>query len=116
MYELINEPVEVFVDFTPEGPVPIAFSWKHREYAIDSVDFAHASHTGSDKLYHFAVTAKNETYKITFNPNTVSWKLDEIYEKNFVKNLSVNEAVELTRYRSTNGHKYKKTNSAYRLR
>ena len=79
MYELINEPITVTATFAKNRNVhPHKFVWKNRTYTIDSVNFIHQSKEGADTLTHFAVVCGYETYKITFDSNSLAWTLDEI--------------------------------------
>lgn len=91
MYELIKDPIEVSAKFTQKGPEPKAFKWKNRVYKIKAVNFVHKSTDGKVTFYHFAVTANNETYKITFNNKDLTWILDEIYLEDLTKKYKKRE-------------------------
>lgn len=79
MYESIHEPIQVFAEFTEKGPKPYLFKWKNRSYKITAVNFIHTSKEGSKSLFHFSVSADTNTYKLTFDPATLVWTLDEIF-------------------------------------
>lgn len=87
MYVLVNEPVEVFANFNKKGAEPICFSWKNTDYNITSINFKHYSKDGDKKIYHFAVTANHETYKLIFDPTTLVWRLEEVYLENDFKEV-----------------------------
>lgn len=92
MYETINESINVFANFTTKGAEPLCFSWKNNDYNITSVNFKHKSKKGDHDVFHFAVTANNETYKLTFDPTVLEWTLDEIYlDKSFKTAKSLNQ-------------------------
>jgi hypothetical protein len=93
MYELINEQIEVFVDFSGEGPVPIAFNWRGRNIQIELINFVHTSKLGGSKQFHYSVSTHTETYKITLNSETMDWTLNEIYlDSDFSTAKSLNDA------------------------
>lgn len=91
MYEKIDEPIEVLVNFTFGGPIPLYFTWRKREYNIESVNFIHTSNEGNIPLVHFAVSTQTETYKIIFNTKDLTWTLDEIYTGGFIKNSELHD-------------------------
>lgn len=92
MYETINETINVFVNFTTKGAEPLCFSWKNNDYNVTSINFRHKSKIGNHDVFHYAVTANNETYKLTFDPTTLEWTLDEIYlDTNFKTAKSLNQ-------------------------
>lgn len=92
MYTSINETINVFANFTNKGAEPLCFTWKNNDYKVTQINFIHKSKKGDHPIYHFAVTANNETYKLTFDPNLLEWKLDEIYlEKDYQTAKSLNQ-------------------------
>ena len=93
MYEPINDPIEVFVDFSSEGPVPIAFNWRGRNFQIELINFVHTSRLGDSKQFHYSVSTHTETYKITLDSETMDWTLNEIYlDSDFPTAESLNDA------------------------
>lgn len=92
MYTTIGETINVFANFSPKGAEPLCFTWKNNDYNINSINFTHKSKDGDHYLFHYAVSANNETYKITFDPNTLLWTLDEIYlDSDFSTSRSLND-------------------------
>lgn len=93
MYELINESINVKVDFTKKQVTPLSFSWRNKDYKISTIELTYTSKKGASELFHFSVTSKDNVYKITFNPKTLSWQLDEIFlnPTKLKHTLSVNE-------------------------
>ncbi len=92
MYELINEPIQVFAEFTKKGPRPYLFKWKNRDYKIKTLNFVHTSKQGNKTLFHFSVSTDTNMYKITFDPTTLTWTLDEIHmDIDFNKSFSAND-------------------------
>ena len=79
MYELINDQIEVFVDFSGEGPVPIAFNWRGHNFQIEVINFVHTSKLGGSKQFHYSVSTQTETYKITLDSESMDWILNEVY-------------------------------------
>lgn len=82
MYTKVNEQIEVFANFNKRGAEPICFSWKNNDYNITSVNFRHHSKVGDKKIFYFAVTANQETYKLIFDPIDLTWILEEVYLDN----------------------------------
>lgn len=82
MFDTPNEQIEVLANFTQEGPIPIIFTWRSKEYYIETINFIHSSKDGDSKLIHFAVSNEKENYKLTFNTKSLVWTLDEVYRAN----------------------------------
>lgn len=96
MYELINEPIEVFAAFTKQGIEPICFTWRDKEYDVKSINFIHTSKSGDTKLIHFAITSGADTYRITLDSTYFSWRLEEIYTLDGLESfLSLNDKQKL---------------------
>ena len=79
MYEIINEPVEVFVGFFKEKLRPLVFRWRNKKYAINKVNLVYISYEGKNKIYYFFVSNNVNYFKLCFNTESLNWKLMELY-------------------------------------
>ncbi len=79
MYEDINEPIEAAVHFQSGKANPLAFRWHKNLFKIKEVNLRYKFRKGSDVIYAYSVSSENEdAFKISFNPNQMSWTLDQI--------------------------------------
>jgi hypothetical protein len=76
----IGEPVQVVVSFAPRKLCIQSFSWEGRSYTVSSINLFHIAKDGDGKLYHFAVTAQDNSYELIFNPFTLDWHLGGIVQ------------------------------------
>jgi len=79
MFEQIKEPVDVLASFSGGQIRPRAFLWRHRKYKIDSVNLAYSARDGKDPIYFFAVSDGLNSFKLSFRPSVMLWKLMEMY-------------------------------------
>lgn len=79
MYEKINEPIEVVAEFGKRSLRPYVFRWQGREYEIKDVNFIHSAPKGKGMLFYFSVSDDTNYFKLCFNSQDLSWKLEEMY-------------------------------------
>jgi hypothetical protein len=93
MYTLINEPIEVFANFTFGGLIPIIFAWRNKDYNIQAINFMYTEQKGTTKLFYFNVSNNSENYKLCLNSSTLTWELVEIYSTTkYSRAPSINDA------------------------
>jgi len=79
MYDQINEPIEVVVNFKSNEIIPKFFSWRRKIYKVAKVHLVHTSKVGNQILYHFSVTDETNYFQLVFNPFNLSWMLETLY-------------------------------------
>lgn len=81
MYEEVNEPIEVVSLFKGGKAQPLIFRWRSHLYKIQQVNFYHKVTEGKDLIHAFSVSSEQEgAFKISFNPNSLVWRLNQIYD------------------------------------
>jgi len=71
----VGEKIRVLASFSPENIDIHFFAWKDRTYKVESMNLFHVERDSKKKLYNFAVTAKDNSYQLTFDPATLDWQL-----------------------------------------
>ncbi len=79
MYEELKEPIEVTAVFKNGGAIPHSFWWKHRGYKVDRVNLAHQEKHGDNLLFYFSVTAEENIYELSFEPQNLVWTLEKVW-------------------------------------
>lgn len=79
MYDLVNEPVEIFVAFYHKRVAPCVMKWNGKKYDIKQVNLVHAAREGSKKIFYFSVSDMLNYFKLRFDPESLEWRLVEIY-------------------------------------
>lgn len=79
MYELINEPIDVLVNFAGKRVAPQVFKWNGREYKIKQVNLIHHAREGTKRIFYFSVSDLTNYFKLRFDPEFMEWELVELY-------------------------------------
>ena len=79
MQQEINESIAVVAIFKNGKLVPHSFSWQGRKYRIDKISLEHQEKRGTATLFCFSVSASGNTYELSFNNQTLVWKLEKIW-------------------------------------
>ncbi len=79
MYELINDPIDVIVNFTGKRVAPKVFKWNDKEYQIKQVNLVHHSQEGSKRIFYFSVSDLTNYFKLRFDPVLLEWHIVELY-------------------------------------
>lgn len=81
MYEDIDESIEVATHFKEGKAHPLAFRWQSRLFKVNKINLCHKFRLGNSLIYSYSVsTESGSNFKISFNPSTLSWVLDQIYD------------------------------------
>jgi hypothetical protein len=77
MFEFINEPVSVEIQFRRDGTVrPMAFSWRGRRYRIESWGRENADTRDRPTLHCYLVQTEGfESWELCQNTETAHWTL-----------------------------------------
>jgi len=82
MYEDINETIEVATHFKGGKANPLAFRWQNLLFKISKINLYHKFRAGQDIIHAYSVsTDQGGTFKISFNPNLLTWRLNQIYNQ-----------------------------------
>ena len=57
---------------------PLRFTWSDRQVDIKDVTYEWTTLEGTSKLLHFSVTDGKTLYELSFNTNSISWRLEGI--------------------------------------
>ena len=77
MHELLNDPVEVTVDFRARHIVPTCVRWEGRAYAIEHVNLVHTAPEGTKRVYYFSVSDNANFMKLKLDTEMLEWRLVE---------------------------------------
>jgi hypothetical protein len=78
MFEKIDEPIRVFVDFNGRRVRPVAFLLRGRRYTLTRLNLVAESGLGPTKRYSFSVSDAGNTFTLVYNPFDLTWKLTEV--------------------------------------
>ncbi|RMD51019.1 hypothetical protein D6827_03035 [Candidatus Parcubacteria bacterium] len=79
MHEILNDPINVRVDFTNNKVRPRLIKWGSSLFAIHRVNFIYQNKEGEHTIFYFSVSNNQYYLKLKFNPATMQWNLMEIY-------------------------------------
>ncbi|MFH1632370.1 MAG: hypothetical protein ABIA47_05150 [bacterium] len=79
MHELLNDPVDVSVDFFGKRVRPRRVHWDGREYNMTTVNLIHGAQEGSKRVFYFSVSDSTNFMKLKLDPETLEWRLVELY-------------------------------------
>lgn len=80
MTETINESVSVnlWSSHRRKSAVPWLLSWRGRRYRITQVGLHHTYREGRTLIHVFTVTDGVTGFRLTFDTETLSWKLTDV--------------------------------------
>ena len=81
MHDLVNDPVDVSVDFHGKRVRPTSVRWGNRSYAMDKVNMVHTTQEGTKRIYYFSVSDNANFMKLRLDTETLEWRLVEIYSE-----------------------------------
>lgn len=77
--EIIDEPISVIASFAPAYKLrPLRFLWGKRTLVIKEITYRWKSSEGKTVLHHFSVTDGSTLYQISFNPDSLLWRLNSL--------------------------------------
>lgn len=87
MLEKINEPVGVLAAFscTRQGRVrvvPHAMNWRGRRYPVDTFGLYHPERRGTKRVHIFSFSSGSVAFRVELDPDSLEWKLVEVYYEN----------------------------------
>jgi len=70
--------------FYNQGKVRPCFFWVRRQKKkVEKVNLIYSRREGSAKIYYFSVSTKTASYKLSYNSETLGWRLLEVYADDF---------------------------------
>jgi hypothetical protein len=79
MIEELNEEVEVRAFFSRRGARPYAFTWRGRQYKVDSFNLYHSARKGETLFHYFSVSTKADFFELCLNSRNLRWTLVKVY-------------------------------------
>lgn len=79
--ETIRQTVRVVVDFAGPKVRPLAFLWSGRKYVIQQVNLQYKRPHGDRWQWCFAVSDATNSYVLIYDPEELTWVLEEVYER-----------------------------------
>lgn len=79
--ETVDEPISVIASFNPSLSCkikPIKFLWGKRAFEIKEITYQWKTTEGRRVIHHFSVTDGGTLYEISFNSDTLLWKLEAL--------------------------------------
>lgn len=79
MHQLLNEPIEVLVEFKGKRVKPRRIRWSNNIYDISTVNLVHSVQEGTKKVFYFSVSDATNFMKLRFETESLEWRLVELY-------------------------------------
>lgn len=79
MHEILNDPIDVTVDFIGNRVRPRAVRWGKRTYPMQTVNLVHGAREGTKRIFYFSVSDASHFMKLRFDTESMQWRLVEIY-------------------------------------
>ncbi len=79
MHQILNDPIDLVVSFHENRVIPKRMRWDGREYDIKTVNLVHTAREGTKRVFYFSVSDMTNYFKLKLDPDTLEWRLIEIY-------------------------------------
>ncbi len=79
MHELLNDPIDVLVEFSDRRVKPKIVRWQGKHYPIQSVNLIHGAREGRVMLFYFSVSSDTTFFKLRLQSDTLEWRVVEMY-------------------------------------
>lgn len=79
MHEILNDPIDVRVDFVGNRVRPREVRWGKHSYPMRSVNLVHGAREGNRRIFYFSVSDETNFMKLRFDTESMEWRLVEIY-------------------------------------
>lgn len=76
----MEESVSVEAVFSCGRMQPRRFRWRQTVFPVEQIYLVHVSRRGRDRLYHFSLGSGRMIYELTFNNQSLAWRLVGFYE------------------------------------
>lgn len=76
----LNEKIEVLAYFRAGKIYPRIFIWKNKRYKIRKITYNWQERQGYETINCFSVNTGSDLYQISFNSDSLGWRIDKIIE------------------------------------
>ncbi|MBU1126527.1 MAG: hypothetical protein ABH826_02155 [Patescibacteria group bacterium] len=81
MHQLLNDPIDVIVDFSERRARPRRVRWDNKIYDMTSVNLIHGAREGEKRIFYFSVSDNLNYMKLRLDTENLEWRLVEIYSE-----------------------------------
>ena len=75
----IGETISVVASFgMPYRIKPVRFNWSGKLFEIKEITYTWKTEEGKKKIHHFSVTDGRTLYELTFDTDTLLWRLETL--------------------------------------
>jgi len=75
----VGETISVIASFGRSLRIkPVRFNWSGRLFEIKEITYAWETKEGKNNIYHFSVTDGRSLYELTFDTDTLLWRLESL--------------------------------------
>ncbi len=79
VHELLNEPINVTVNFAGRRIQPTTVRWGTATYPIKRINLVHRTKEGDVRVFFFSVSNTTSFMKLKFDTETLQWFIVEFY-------------------------------------
>ena len=79
MHEILNDPIDVQVEFVGNRVRPKHIRWGNKTYRMDKVNLVHGAKEGFKRVFYFSVSDRANFMKLRFDTESMEWRLIELY-------------------------------------
>ncbi|MFA6522735.1 MAG: hypothetical protein WCT24_04050 [Patescibacteria group bacterium] len=79
MHEILNDPIDVVVQFLQNRVRPTHVRWGQRVYDLKQVNLVHGAREGRKQIFYFSVSDSANFMKLRLDTETLEWRLVELY-------------------------------------
>ena len=75
----IGETISVIASFgLPYKIRPVRFKWSGRLFEVKEITYSWQTKEGRKKIYHFSVTDGKTLYELSFDTNSLLWRMEKL--------------------------------------
>jgi hypothetical protein len=78
--DALDERIDVLAYFKQARIFPKSFTWKDKEYTIETITYNWQERLGQALVNYFSVSCSGQIYQISFNNSTFHWQIDKIIQ------------------------------------
>jgi hypothetical protein len=79
MNQTINEPIEVAGVYKNHHFKPVKFLWRSKTYQVEQITLISELKDGNVRRRLYSIICKGNLYRLLFDRDAESWKLEEIW-------------------------------------
>lgn len=81
IHEILNDPVEVQVEFSGRRVRPTCVKWGTKQYPMERVNLVHSTREGETRVFYFSISDNTTFMKLRLDTQSLEWRLVEIYSE-----------------------------------